>query len=119
MARKKHLLSGGFSAGQANSLAAVQSLALAGSAASDATKIHSSHVIIASGSGGAALPTSDAGDTFFIKNESGNTCTLYPNSTAGTVTINATTSLSVATAKSVIVFFSSPTACHSIPTVAS
>jgi len=97
----------------------VQSLALAGSAASDATKISGELVLIASGSGGLALPPSDKGDTYLIKNESGNTATLYPSSTAGTVTINATTSLSMATAKSVIIFFSSATACHSIPTVAS
>ncbi len=117
MPRAKSLLSAGHSALAAQSiLGTVQSLALAGSSATDATKITASNVLMASGSGGAILPASDAGDKFFLKNESGNTCTLYPPTGA---TINATTSLSVATAKSVIVFFSSPTACHSIPTVAS
>ena len=114
------MMSAGLSASQADAIGGtVQTVTLAGSTAADATKIHRSIVLISAGTGGAALPSSNAGDRFYIKNESGNTCTLYPSSTAGTVTINTTTSLSVATAKSVVVFFSSPTACHSIPTVAS
>jgi hypothetical protein len=98
----------------------VQSLVLAGSTAADAAKITSGFVLLTTASaGGAALPPSQAGDSFEIKNESGSTCTLYPSSTAGTVTINTTTSLSVPTAKSCRVWFSSPTACHSTPTVVS
>lgn len=121
MARKRDLLSAGLSALSADAIGGtVQTVTLAGSAADDATKITKSIVLIGTSSaGGAALPPSDAGDIFFIKNEGGNTMTLYPSSTAGTVTVNTTTSLSVATAKSVVIFFSSPTACHSIPTVAS
>lgn len=111
-------MSAGTSALQADAIAGtVQTVTLAGSTANDATKITAAVVIIGTSSaGGAILPASDAGDSFLIKNEGGNTCTLYPPTGA---TINATTSLSVATAKSVVVFFSSPTACHSIPTVAS
>ena len=98
----------------------VQSAALAGSTAADATKITSAcFLATTSSAGGVALPPSEPGDVFHIKNEAGNTMTLYPSATAGTVTINGTTSLSLATAKSVTIFFSSPTACHSIPTVAS
>lgn len=120
MARQKKLMNSGVSALQAvATVGEVQSLALAGSTAADATKITGELVLIASGSGGVALPPSDKGDMYFIKNESGSTATLYPSSTAGTVTINATTSLSMATAKSVVVFFTSATACHTIPTVAS
>lgn len=117
MPRAKSLMSAGHSALAAQAITGlVGSIALAGSSATDATKITTSNVLIASGTGGAILPPSDAGDNFRIKNESGNTCTLYPPSGA---TINTTTSLSVATAKSVVIFFSSPTACHSIPTVPS
>lgn len=95
----------------------VQSLVLAGSSASDATQITAPKVIITTSSaGGAILFAPTAGDSVMIKNEGGNTCTLYPH-TGGT--INATTSLSVATAKSVVVFASSNLAWHSIPTVAS
>jgi len=111
-------MSMGVPAGQAKEIVGtVQNLTLAGSSATDATKITSSIVLIGTSSaGGAILPPSDAGDSFLIKNEGGNTCTLYPPTGA---TINTTTSLSVATAKSVVIFFSSPTKCHSIPTVAS
>lgn len=121
MAMIRRLMAMGFSAQQAKQIVGeVQSLVLAGSAASDAAKITSPNVLLTTASaGGAALPPSDAGDFYFIKNESGNTATLYPSITAGTVTVNTTTSLSIATAKSAIIFFSSPTACHSIPTVAS
>ena len=97
-----------------------QSLVLAGSTAADATKITGANVLATTSSaGGVALPPSEPGDVFNIKNEAGANMTLYPSATAGTVTINGTTSLTLATAKSVTVFFSSPTACHSIPTVAS
>lgn len=117
MAKRSKLMSVGFSAGQSGAMVGdVQSLALAGSDASDAAKITAECVLLSSGSGGAILPASDKGDTYLIKNESGSTGTLYPPTGA---TINATTSLSMATAKSVIVFFTSPTACHTIPTVAS
>jgi hypothetical protein len=119
MAKRLKLMSLGFSSAQTEAMVGeAGSIALAGSTAADATIITSECTLIASGSGGAALPASDKGDTYLIKNESGNTATLYPSKTAGTVTINATTSLSMATAKSVIVFFTSPTACHTIPTVA-
>lgn len=95
----------------------VQSLVLAGSTSADATQITSPKVIITTSSaGGAILWAPTPGDSVMIKNEGGNTCTLYPHSGG---TINATTSLSVATAKSVVVFASSATAWHSIPTVAS
>lgn len=121
MPRKLNMMSAGLSALQADAIGGtVQSAVLAGSTAADAVKLNKSIVLLTTASaGGASLPASQAGDTFLIKNESGNTCTLYPSATAGTVTINTTTSLSVATAKSVVIFFSSPTACHSIPTVAS
>lgn len=121
MARKRNMLSAGLSALAADAIGGtVQSATLAGSTAADATKITSSIVLFTTSSaGGASLPPSDKGDIFFIKNEAGNTLTLYPSATSGTVTINTTTSLSLATAKSAIIFFSSPTACHSIPTVAS
>jgi len=113
-------MSAGTPAAQAQAIVGtVQTATLAGSTAADAVKITATNVLISAGTGGAALPPADPGDRFHIKNESGNTCTLYPSSTAGTVTINTTTSLSIATAKSVVIFFSSPTACHSIPTVAS
>jgi len=116
------MMSAGTPAQQAQAIAGIvqPALLLAGSTAADATLITGEIVLIATSSaGGAALPPSQAGDTYMIKNEAGATCTLYPSATAGTVTINGTTSLSVATAKSVVIFFSSPTACHSIPTVAS
>lgn len=118
MARQKELMSAGLSALQAQAIVGIpQSLTLAGSSASDATKITAAKVLITTSSaGGAILPASDKGDDYEIKNEAGNTCTLYPPTGA---TINGTTSLSVATAKSVRVWFSSATACHSTPTVAS
>ena len=95
----------------------VQSLLLAGSSAADATPITAPKVIITtSDAGGAILWSPTPGDSVMIKNEAGATCTLYPH-TGGT--INATTSLSVATSKSVVVFASSATAWHSVPTVAS
>lgn len=117
----KRLMGAGFSAASAKQIVGeVQSAVLAGSSASDATLITAPNFLATTSSaGGVALPPSDAGDSFNIKNEAGNTMTLYPSATAGTVTINGTTSLSLATAKSVVIFFSSPTACHSIPTVAS
>lgn len=117
MARQTKLMTAGHSALAAQSVVGeAQSLALAGSSATDATKITGECVIIASGSGGLILPVSNKGDTYLIKNESGNTATLYPPTGA---TINTAASLSVATAKSVLVFFTSATACHTIPTVAS
>ena len=121
MPRQSKMQSAGTPAPQASAIVGeVQAaLVLAGSTAADAALITGECVLITSGTGGAALPPSTKGDQYLIKNESGNTCTLYPSATAGTVTINATTSLSVATAKSVYVFFSSATACHTIPTVAS
>lgn len=121
MAKVTKLMSAGQHAEAAKAIVGqAQTAVLAGSTAATATPITGECVIITTSSaGGLALPASNAGDTYLIKNEGGNTCTLYPSLTAGTVTINATTSLSVADAKSVIVFFSSATACHSIPTVAS
>ena len=117
MPRIKSLMSAGTPALAAQAtVGLVQSTTLAGSSASDARAITASNVLFTGGTGGAILPSSDPGDTFNIKNEAGATCTLYPPTGA---TINGTTSLSMATAKSVVVFFSSPTACHSIPTVAS
>lgn len=93
-----------------------QTITLAGSSASDATKITSANVFVTTTSaGGAILPASEAGDVFHINNAGGNTMTLYPPTGA---TINGTTSLSVATAKACTVFFSTSTTCHSIPHVA-
>ena len=118
MARQSKLLSVGLPAAAAGGIVGdVQAtLVLAGSAASDAAAITGECVLMTSGTGGAILPASTKGDTYLLKNESGSTCTLYPPTGA---TINATTSLSMATAKSVVVFFTSATACHTIPTVAS
>lgn len=118
MAKRGKLMRVGFSAAQTEQMVGeAGTLALAGSAASDAALITKELTLVSSGTGGLALPPSDKGDTYLIKNESGNTGTLYPSKTAGTVTINGTTSVSFPTAKSVIVFFTSPTACHTIPTV--
>lgn len=115
MTRAKSLMSAGHSALASQAITGtVQTLALAGSSSTDATKITASNVLMSSGSGGAILPASDAGDRFFLKNESGSTCTLYPPTGA---TINTASSLSFATAKGIVVWFSSPTACHTIPTV--
>lgn len=121
MAKRGKLMRMGFSAAQTEAMAGtVQSAAMAGSTAADATLITGECVLITTSSaGGLALPPSDKGDTYLIKNEGGATCTLYPSKTAGTVTINGAASLSVGDAKSVIVFFTSATACHTIPTVAS
>jgi hypothetical protein len=95
----------------------VQSLVMAGSSASDATPITSPKALITTSSaGGAILFAPTPGDSVMIKNEGGATCTLYPHSGG---TINGTSSLTMATAKSVVVFASSATAWHSIPTVAS
>lgn len=118
MARQSKLLSVGLPAAAAGGIVGdVQAtLVLAGSAASDAAAITGECVLMTSGTGGAILPQSTKGDTYLLKNESGSTCTLYPPTGA---TINGTTSLSMATAKSVVVFFTSATACHTIPTVAS
>ena len=117
MPRAKSLMSTGQAALAAQAInGIVQSTTLAGSTIADARLITGSKVILTGGTGGIVLPVSDPGDDFDIKNESGNTCTLYPPSGA---TINGAASLSVATAKSVRVFFSTATACHSIPTVAS
>lgn len=117
MARQTKLMSAGTPALQAYAtVGEAQSLAGAGSTSTDAAKITGECILLSSGSGGAILPVSNKGDTYFIKNESGSTLTLYPPSGA---TINTASSLSVATAKSVVVFFSSATACHSIPTVPS
>ena len=119
--RQRDAMAAGTPAGQAKALAGTAgSVVMAGSTAATATVTpYACTLITTSSAGGVALPAADAGDVFHIKNEGGATCTLYPSATAGTVTINNTTSLSVADAKSVTVFFSSPTKCHSIPTVAS
>ena len=116
--RQTSAMAAGVPAMQAKGLGnEVQSLTLAGSTATDATQITSPKVLITTSSaGGAILWSPTPGDSCMIKNEGGNTCTLYPHSGG---TINTTTSLSVATAKSVVVFASSATAWHSIPTVAS
>ena len=117
MPRAKNLMTVGMSAQQAVGInGPVQSTTLSGSSSTDARLITGNKVLFTGGTGGAILPASDAGDDFDIKNESGNTCTLYPPTGA---TINGASNLSVATAKSVRVFFSTPTACHSIPTVPS
>jgi hypothetical protein len=121
MAVTKRLMSMGFSAAQAQEVVGpVTSTTAAGSAASDARVITTPKTLFTTASaGGAALPASLPGDEYELKNESGNTVTLYPSVTAGTVTINGTTSVSLATAKSCKVWFSSPTACHTNPTVPS
>jgi hypothetical protein len=117
MTRIKSLMSAGHPALAAQAIVGlVQSTTLAGSSASDARAITASKVLFTGGTGGAILPASDAGDEFEIKNEAGATCTLYPPTGA---TINGTTSVSMATAKSAKVWFSSPTACHTNPTVPS
>lgn len=115
--KREKAMRGGISAASAALLQGeVQTAALAGSSSTDATKITGEFVLFNSGTGGAILPASNRGDAYEIKNESGSTCTLYPPSGA---TINGASSLSVATAKSCRVWFSSPTACHSNPTVPS
>lgn len=117
--RQVDAMAAGTSAGQAKALAGtVGSVSGAGTVTGDATVASTANILINGGAGssGVRLPTSAPGDVFNVKNESGQTIILYPPTGA---TINATTSLSMATAKSVTVFFSSSTACHSIPTVAS
>ena len=118
MARQTKIMNAGLHALTAGAIVgeAQAALVLAGSSATDAAKITGECVLMTSGSGGAILPVSNKGDAYFLKNESGSTCTLYPPTGA---TINTASSLSLATAKSVIVYFTSPTTCHTIPTVPS
>lgn len=118
MARRRQLISLGMPSALAEYVVGKpQSLVLAGSSATDAAKIVEAKVLFTTASaGGAILPQSDPGDEYELKNESGNTATIYPPTGA---TINGTTSFSMATAKSAKVWFSTPTACHTNPTVAS
>ncbi len=91
----------------------------AGTVTGDATVITTANVLISGGAGssGVRLPVSHPGDSYNIKNQSGQTIILYPP--AGGTINSAASSLSLATATSVTVFFSTSTVCHSIPTVAS
>lgn len=120
MSRQSEVIKGGHAPFDAQVIVGLASaISGAGTTAADATVISTTNVLISGGAGssGVKLPSdANAGDSFNIKNESGQTILLYPPTGA---TINTTTSLSIATAKSVTVFFSSATKCHSIPTVAS
>lgn len=117
--RQTEAMSAGTPALQAKALAgAPATVSGAGTTATDATVTGAANILINGGAGssGVRLLAASPGDVINVKNESGQTILLYPPTGA---TINTTTSLSMATAKSVTVFFSSSTACHSIPTVAS
>lgn len=119
MSRQVEIMRGGNSVGSAATIVGTASaISGAGTTSADATLIGTPNVLISGGAGssGVILPASSPGDSFNIKNESGQTILVYPPTGA---TINTTTSLSFATAKSATIFFSSSTKCHSIPTVAS
>lgn len=102
MSIQKQLMSAGFSAAQAQALNRVVVGALAGSTQSDGTKITSPVVVFTSGSGGAVLPTPDAGDIVAVVNVSGNTASVYPAGTGIINALSASAAISMATAKSAL-----------------
>jgi len=119
MSRMRDIMAAGNAVGSAQAIVGdACAISGAGTTAADATLATAPNILISGGAGnsGVILPASNKGDSYNVKNKSGQTIILYPPTGA---TINTTTSLSFATAKSATIFFSSPTKCHSVPTVAS
>ncbi len=115
--RQSQAMAAGTPTGQAKAIAGLPArITAAGSTAATATPITEALTVFGTAAaGGGAFVASNPGDTFYLTNVSGNTVTLYPSLTAGTVTINDTTSLSFPTNKSVIVWFETSTKCYAIP----
>lgn len=72
-------------------------------------------ITTSSSSTGYQLPPCEAGAVVFVRNDSGQTLTSYPDETSG-VTINGSASLTVATAKSILYFAPTNTAWYAILT---
>ena len=91
-------------------------LVATGSTAADALQLSNSWNTFTTGSaGGAKLPPTEAGAMVGIRNDSGNTITVYPFSTASTVNA-AASSVTLATAKTMLLFAPSATTWASITT---
>lgn len=85
MASAKEIMGGGFSAGQATAIGGQYvSLTAAGSSQATATLVTASMVVVASADGtkGLVLPACPVGDEYWIFNNSGSTCPVYPDSGA-------------------------------------
>ncbi len=76
----------------------------AGTTATDAAAITSGTLVTLAGANnsGVKLPPTEVGMEFWFRNDTGNTIILYPNTTATTINA-AAASLSIATARTVVV----------------
>jgi len=91
-------------------------LVATGSTAADALQLSAVWNTFTTGSaGGAKLQPTEAGAVVGIRNDSGNTITVYPWNTSSTINAGAT-SLTIATAKTVLLFAPSATTWASITT---
>ena len=91
-------------------------LVATGSTAADALQISAVFNTFTTGSaGGAKLPPTEVGAWVGIRNDSGNTITIYPFNTSSTVNA-AAASVTIATAKTMILFATSATTWASVLT---
>ena len=91
-------------------------LVATGSTATDALQLSAVWNTFTTGSaGGAKLPPTEAGAVVGIRNDSGNTITVYPYNTSSTVNAGAA-SVTLATAKTMILFAPSATTWASVTT---
>lgn len=123
MATANVLMSGGFSAGQADALnGACAVVSATGTTIADALGI-SGDVIVTGGAGGAGirLPASaKIGDKIHAVNVSGQTLKFYPSSTSDSINeLSAGAEISLATQKSCIFLRQSATKWRTIPLVPS
>jgi len=91
-------------------------LVATGSTAADALQLSADWNTFTTGSaGGAKLPPTEMGAVIGIRNDSGNTITVYPYSTGSTINA-AAASVTLATAKTMLLFAVSSTTWASITT---
>lgn len=87
-----------------------------GSTAADALQLSAVWNVFTTGSaGGAKLPPTEVGAMVGIRNDSGNTITVYPFNTSSTINA-AAASVTIATAKTMILFATSATTWASVLT---
>jgi hypothetical protein len=113
-----HIMAMGQSAGATGAIvgSGATGLVATGSTAADALQLSNTFNTFTTGSaGGAKLQPTEVGAWVVIRNDSGNTITVYPFNTSSTVNA-AAASVTVATAKTMILFATSSTTWASILT---
>jgi hypothetical protein len=115
-----HILASGTSPQLAQTISGggATGLVAVGSTQATALQLSASNVAIttSSASTGVKLPATEAGNEIWIRNDSGQTITVYPFETSGTTFNAAASSVTVATAKTIVFKAISPTYWMSILT---